>query len=299
MNEENQNPYDEENPDSQQSSQNANNLLQKAQEFNELKTKIAQDLQGDIQTQVQTQIQAANQPFGSNTGYVVVGALAVSVISILLLIVIKSALQSQMNKLTSHSKSQKEEIEKLTDELKAAKNEIRTLKSRLENFEVKPNYETPAPVYSAPPPERVQTPAPVYSEKESFQDFVNECNSLASIRGPEQRKRREEIFAKYQVKGFNCKNFNERMNNPNLEPEFETSQSPANCEYWAYEVSSDKFAVVPNVKNYNGNYHGARAMGYVFNSNFRDGNYASVRVVKPAIFSGMWRLDEKGELVLN
>lgn len=263
-----------------------------------LKAEIKQDVTKEIQTQIKTEIQAATSPLGSVTGYFSIGAITLSVVSILLLIVMRNALVSKINKLTTISNSQKEAISKLNSELMAAKNEIRTLKRSSETSMSR--YE----VENFPPPPKMQTPPPVQvqaqpSLHDKLKDFIEDFNALADFKGVEYRKRREEFFAKYQIKGFTCQNFNERMNNPNLEPVFESLPNPINCDYWAYEISSDKFAVVPNIKDYNENCHIPRAMIEVFNSNFAGGIYANIRVLNPAIFNGMWHLDEKGELVLS
>ena len=258
------------------------------------------ELKKDLQTEIQAQIQTATAPLGNVTGYLTIGASVISVISILLLIIIKSTLQSKMNRIMTLFNSQRDELGKVTDELKAAKNEIKTLKNRLETVELKAadvikTAEIRQQNYIAPP---VQIPKKT-SPEDKFKDFVSDFNALAGIRGNDQRKRRDDFLVKYKVKGFNCKNYNERMNNPSLEPEFETSTNAANCEYWAYEFSSNRFAVLPNVKSYNENYHVARAMGFVFNSNFEEGNYSNISIVNPAVFDGTLQLVEKGELVLS
>lgn len=269
-----------------------------------MKTEIKQELTKEFQTQIQTEVQSATAPLGNVTGYVTIGAIALSVISILVLLVIRSVLISKITRLTTIVNAQKENIGKLTDELTVIKSDIRTLKnsSEFSRYGVEntpPRYDLgnsqPIQTMQAPP---VQAPS-APSMQDKLNDFTKEFNLLSGFSGYELRKHREEFCNKYQIKGFSCKNFNERMNNPNLEPKFESSSNPVNCDYWAYEISSDKLAVVPNVKNYNENYHIPRAMVVVFNSNFAGGNYSNISVKNPAIFNGMWNLSEKGELVLS
>ena len=260
---------------------------------------IKDEIKKDLQAEMQTQIQTANSSLDNVTGYLAIGALAISVISILLLIIIKSSLQSRMNKLTTLFNMQRDELSKVTDELKVTKNEINRLKNHIENLEMKLSKVEEIPErqpqsYVSPPIQLKKTPP-----EDKFKDFISDFNALKGVRGSEQIKLREEFLSKYKIKGFNCKNFNERMNNPSLEPEFETSQSPASCEYWAYEDSNETFVVLPNVKSYNENYHVARAMSFVFDSNFENGNYSNIRVIKPAIFRSNLQLFEKGELVLS
>ena len=291
--------------DSDNNSESSVNISIQDTKLQNIKTEIKQDLTKEFQTQIQTEVQAATAPLGNITGYVTSGAIALSVISILVLIVIRNEVISAIKKLKLTVNSQKETIEKLTNELNVAKSEIRTLKNSSEISMpryVSENLSSVHELENSPQSQKIQAP-PQFTTSPSLNDklkeFMEKFNALADFRGSERIKLREEFFNKYQIKGFSCQNYNELMNNPNLEPKFETLSNPINCDYWAYEISSDKFAVVPNVKNYNENYHIARAMGIVFNSNFVEGNYSNIRVKNPEIFSSMWHLSEKGELVLS
>lgn len=265
--------------------------------------------ENDIQNMIQQQIEPATAPFGSNTGYIAVSGIVLSLLVVIILLLIRNSLLSRINNLTKDFKELKEknsrfanldkEIATLSGENYELRNRLESLENQIRNtpsVEVRPqvNFQKAPPLtaspYAAPPP-------PTLLDK--CKDFIADFNALNNFAPNEKRVKRNEFFNKYQIRAFNCKNFNERMNNPALEPQFEIAAQAINGEYWAYEVESNTFAVVPNVKNYNDNYHGARAMVFVFDSNYSGGNYANIRVVKPAIFKGMWRLGEKGELVLS
>ena len=260
----------------------------------------------DIKNMIQQQIEPATAPFGSNTGYVAVSGIVLSLLVVIILLLIRNSLLSRINNLTKDFKELKEknsrfanldkEIATLSGENYELRNRLESLENKIKNtptVEPRPqvNFQKAASPYAAAPP------PPTLLDK--CKDFIADFNALNNFAPNEKRVKRNEFFNKYQIRAFNCKNFNERMNNPALEPQFEIAAQAINGEYWAYEVESNTFAVVPNVKNYNDNYHGARAMVFVFDSNFSGGNYANIRVVKPAIFKGMWQLGEKGELVLS
>ncbi len=132
--------------------------------------------------------------------------------------------------------------------------------------------------------------------------FLKEYNLLLEKTGYEAKTARDAFIEKYKVRGFTCANFNERINQPTLAPVFESYDKVQHSDYWAIPISGNKFKVVPNVKNYNENYHTARAMGEVFNSNFYSGNYAKIQVEDAAEFikSGdNWSLCKAGKIYLE
>lgn len=267
------------------------------------------ELQAQMST-IDTKIDTETAPFGSNTGYVAISGIVLSLLVVIVLLLIRNSLLSRINSLTKDFKELKEKNSRLANldkDIATLSGENYELRKRVESLENQikssQNVESRSPVnfQKAAPftasPYAAAPPPPTLLDK--CKNFIEDFNALNNFAPNEKRVKRNEFFNKYQIRAFNCKNFNERMNNPSLEPEFEIAAQAINGEYWAYEVESNTFAVVPNVKNYNDNYHGARAMVFVFDSNFSGGNYANIRVVKPAIFKGMWRLGEKGELVLS
>lgn len=137
----------------------------------------------------------------------------------------------------------------------------------------------------------------------SEKNFLQEYNDILSeTDGYKKKTAREEFISKYNVRAFNCINFNERMNNPALTAIFEEVSPVRIGDYWAIPVSEKVFKVVPNVKAYNENYHIARAMGEVFNSGFNFSTYSKIYVDMAAEFTNsgqFWRLIKKGKIILR
>ena len=161
--------------------------------------------------------------------------------------------------------------------------------------------ENPAPQNS---PRRLQKTANTINTPQNFstgEDFLRDYNIWQSkTDGFEKINARKDFIAKYKVRYFNCVNYNERMNQPKLPPIFE--ESPASGDYWAIQTAGNIFKVVPNVKSYNDNYHVARAMCEVFDSNFDAGNYSNIQLERAAEFTNSgqnWTLIRKGKLVLR
>ena len=151
--------------------------------------------------------------------------------------------------------------------------------------------ENPAPQNS---PRRLQKTANTINTPQNFstgEDFLRDYNIWQSkTDGFEKINARKDFIAKYKVRYFNCVNYNERMNQPKLPPIFE--ESPASGDYWAIQTAGNIFKVVPNVKSYNDNYHVARAMCEVFDSNFDAGNYSNIQLERAAEFTNSgknWR----------
>ncbi len=133
------------------------------------------------------------------------------------------------------------------------------------------------------------------------EDFLRDYNIWQSkTDGFEKNNARKDFIAKYKVRYFNCVNYNERMNQPQLPPIFE--ESSASGDYWAIQTAENTFKVVPNVKSYNDNYHVARAMCELFDSNFDAGNYVNIQLERAAEFTNSgqnWTLIRKGKLILR
>ena len=160
--------------------------------------------------------------------------------------------------------------------------------------------ENPAPqktVYEQRTPKNSTAPK-TFSAGE---DFLRDYNIWQSkTDGFEKINARKDFIAKYKVRYFNCVNYNERMNQPKLPPIFE--ESSASGDYWAIQTAGNIFKVVPNVKSYNDNYHVARAMCEVFDSNFDSGNYSNIQLERAAEFTNSgqnWTLIRKGKLILR
>ena len=151
---------------------------------------------------------------------------------------------------------------------------------------------------------------PIYSQRtpttlnkiETGTNFIAEYNSILNeTDGFKIRTARENFAEKYKVRAFSCTNFNERTNQPFLQPIFIEADSIQSGDYWAIPAGNI-FKVIPNIKSYNENCHVARAMGEVFDSNFVSETYNKIQVEAAAEFtvSGQnWILNLKGKLVLR
>lgn len=161
----------------------------------------------------------------------------------------------------------------------------------------KPMTASPKTVYPRKVTNTINTPQNISASE----DFLRDYNIWQSkTDGFEKNNARKDFIAKYKVRYFNCVNFNERMNQPKLPPIFE--ESSASGEYWAIQTAENIFKVVPNVKSYNDNYHVARAMCEVFDSNFDAGNYSNIQLERAAEFTNSgknWTLVRKGKLILR
>ena len=156
----------------------------------------------------------------------------------------------------------------------------------------------------SPPVKKIVTASPTEKNisRSSASNLTAEFNSLASQGGFNFRKSRDEFLQKYKVRAFNCTNFEARMSEPVPPPKFFEVAEVISGDYWAINLKDNLFAVFPNIKIYSDNYHTARAMGDVFESNFVSGmTYNKISVVNPAVFScsgNAWSLMKKGKLNL-
>ena len=202
-------------------------------------------------------------------------------------------------------------LENQIAEIDTLKKRIAVLEKEIANLKLANDFNKTASKNSTAPNEikparpkiyaKIETPPPS-NLLDKRKDFINDFNALNNFAPNEKRVKRNEFFNKYQIRAFNCKNYNERMNNPALKPEFEITTQAINGEYWAYEIGSNTFAIAPNVKSYNYNCHVARAMGEVFDSNFVSGFYSNIQLERAAEFinSGQnWTLVKKGKLILR
>ncbi len=130
---------------------------------------------------------------------------------------------------------------------------------------------------------------------------VAQYNKLITLSSNKLRQERDNFWNKFDVKFFSCSNSSARMNDPDIEPIF-NDVSNRNGDYWALS-SSGSFEVFPRLGVYNDNLHNERAMGIVFDSNFKSGKvYEKIHVEFPAKFrrSGTnWILESKGTLFLE
>lgn len=163
------------------------------------------------------------------------------------------------------------------------------------NFTQQKNLSTPAANSSPPPATPNLNSAPNLT-------FLEDYNAFLKVEGLGRLTARKDFLKKYQIKAFDCTNFESRMRDPIPPPVFGSVDSIQKGIYWAIPVQGTKYAVLPNVNIYTENHHKAQAMGDVFISNFVGGSYKSVMVDKPAIFERLgdnWQLVAKGKITLS
>ena len=141
------------------------------------------------------------------------------------------------------------------------------------------------------------------AEPGSVKDFVARYNALPSEGGIADRDARKTFLQEFSIQGFSCANYEERMSNPKVAPRYEEAEV-MRADYWAKQVQSDLYAVVPSAKlTYDSAHHAAGGMMEAFDSNFETGHtYRQIRVETPAYFlkrGGRWRVRKKGRLQLS
>lgn len=266
----------------------------------------------EFQTQVDARLNALEKPkdetensFDSLAGYISIAAVFLSLIAVIIAFLVKSKVSNQIDGLTKKLNGRDGKVEELSKKISQLENEVADLKKEIHFQQRMTENNLTAPMPSEkivlnkfPPPEKkVVQPAP--PPKEKWFNFVQDFNSLSAQSGYDAKKASEEFLKNYSIQAFSCKNFEARVDLSSTEPQFGTT-SPQSADFWAYEFESGIFAVVPKAKNYTDNHHTARAMGEVFQSNFkRGGTYNKIRVEKPAIFKGMWNLEKQGILELS
>jgi len=262
-----------------------------------VKIKDFEIFQNDIQQQI-TEVKGDTELFGINTGNILIGSLVLNVILLLLVIVIRLGSLKADDALRQKINKQRDTLESLSDDVRSLKREL----SRKNDFPVvniapaPRNVEIPG-IAAFPSSEKMMPPPPEPDDK--YKNFIEDFNGLSNQKGFAAKDEAEKFVRKYNIRAFSCTNVADRMNDPIPPPVF--AEAPVNnADFWAYEFEAGVYAVVPRIKNYTTNYHSDRAVGEVFSSNFNKGNtYSKIFVKKPAIFKGMWNLQQKGELELS
>ena len=201
-----------------------------------------------------------------------------------------------------------EDNRQLRNEVELLKNQIVALNDRFEKqskllTEQKKNIESnslPTKNFSSNHSTSTASKSPT-PEPLAWKDFVDEYNSLKSLQGRDLRSGIDNFIKKYNVKGFDCENAQERLNNPDAEPKF-VERQPNRCDYWHYMSKDGKNVVVPSasVTSYNDNFHNERAMSLFFDSNFVGSKtYSEILVQRPTILNSSWNVEQKGLLRLN
>ena len=267
---------------------------------------------------IQQQITTPSEPPENDFG----GILSIpSIISAVTFLIVIIVLLIYRYNTTENMKNKQNQIDDLKSQVESLSREIKLLKA---TRPVQNSFDNPAPARQAPqnnfavenyqlatppltpsllkksPASVVPSPRNLREEKEKT--FIKDFNRLlAESKTSNFRTARAEFTRKYSIKAFSCANYDERMKNPSLAPEFVSESSTAKGDFWAYKVDN-VYLVVPSPANssYNDNLHLERAMSEVFDSNFIQGKtYDEISVEQAAIFLEGWKKEKKGTLKLS
>ena len=267
-----------------------------------------------IQQQITTPSEPPENDFGSILSIV---PLIISVIALLL----TGCVIYKINTQTKSLRDKQKKIDDLNSQVESLSREIKLLKATRpvqnsfdnptparqvpqNNFDTE-NYQPATPSLTPSLLKKSSTPvvpSPRNLREEKEKAFIKDFNSLlAESKTSNFRTARAEFTRKYSIKAFSCANYDERMKNPSLAPEFVSESSSAKGDFWAYKVDN-VYLVVPSPANssYNDNLHLERAMSEVFDSNFIQGKtYDEISVEQAAIFLEGWKKEKKGTLKLS
>ena len=196
-------------------------------------------------------------------------------------------------------------INKLEQQLAQKERELAELREAMENVarsKSKPAEQSAAAPSILRPAMMAEAEAAVQVTPQGrLQQFIQEYNDLMSQRDNSMAARdaKKAFVQKYQLRGFDCINYEDRMNHPELAPQFAEKANPAQASFWAVQVQGETYGVVPNLKAYEEQAHQTAGMKEVFDSNFQGGSYAGIKVLKPAFFAGLTQLIERGKLDLK
>ena len=285
-------PQREDNADNQEQSTSLLPAKVTSDEF--VTVKEFTDFQTTIGRQI-TDIKGDTELFGFNTGTVLIVSLVFNLIllaAVLFCIARFFELKDLYNLLKEISNTNSDKVESLSKDVRNLQKE---LSSRNDSPVANP-ISAPVEIHSIPQRLSFAPPPPPPKPEDKYKTFVEDFNALSNQRGYAAKEESDKFLKKYKVRTFSCINNDARMNEPIPPPEFAEA---ANGDYWAYEFESGTYAVVPKINTYSESYHSARAFGEVFSSNFDKGTYSKIFVRKPALFKGMWTLQQKGELELS
>lgn len=241
-------------------------------------------------------------------GIAAIGALTVSLVGV--------GLAGVAFMRTKDLKVQRKRIKKLEADLQlmnsasrsfAYERDIETLEDRVKVLEgANKRKETAQVVAAAQPPVAPQPAAPPkpMTLEDEYAPFVAAYNDLmqrVKSMGVAGQDAKKEFVSRFQVRAFSCVNYTERVNRPDLPPRFADASSALTGNFWAFPVRGDTFAVVPNIKTYEGQLHDTGGLKEAFISNFMPGKtFQSIYVVRPAIFGVGWAsIVQQGELRLS
>ena len=162
-----------------------------------------------------------------------------------------------------------------------------------------------------------RTDSPYLNEKEQqalWDNFVQDYNNLSLNKiaetGFNKQQAKKKFMQKYQIKKITCSNYEERMRELNgikkeySKPIFIDYDINSNMveQYWATCIQDKIYVIVPKLNiSYVQQLHEMAGMKETFESNYKNGSYSKIKVIKPAVFhyeNNKWKLILSGKLEL-
>lgn len=232
-------------------------------------------------------------------------ALGIGIVGILLAIIALVVALGKADK--KAQKRVKETLQKQNARIDQQEAALSDLEKRLEQAEARIAQQgrqveatRPAVQMAAPMPQTAPAAPAVPSWETRARKFAEAYNQFlqTKVTGMGARNLKERFLQEYQIVGFSCVNYADRMSNPNIQPLFQINENQKEAHYWACPLGGNLYAVVPNSREYEMQKHTTVGYGEVFRSNYVSGVYHSITVIQPAIFRDLV-LQRPGQLQLG
>ena len=232
-------------------------------------------------------------------------ALGIGIVGILLAIIALVVALGKADK--KAQKRVKETLQKQNARIDQQEAALSDLEKRLEQAEARIAQQgrqveatRPAVQMAAPMPQTAPAAPAVPSWETRARKFAEAYNQFlqTKVTGMGARNLKERFLQEYQIVGFSCVNYEDRMSNPDIQPLFQINENQKEAHYWACPLGGNLYAVVPNSREYEMQKHTTVGYGKVFRSNYAGGVYHSITVIQPAIFRELV-LQRPGQLQLG
>ena len=262
----------------------------------------AKPTEEDQQKKAVEEISAWLEPTGEYTGIMTVGLpFAFLILSVVAAYIFSSSkvdkreFQRHLSERKNSGFNESEIIERQSAEINELRQAVRRLESQIENANNRRVEDFPRQN------SRIENSFVGISPANSnSQNFLQEFNKLSNFQGFEFTEAKRNFIQMFNVKTFSCKNYEERIRNPKLQPIFGIDSTPVDGGFLAHQIGNDLYEVVPNLKVYANEHHVQATMRDFFDSNFTPGQtYRNISVIKPALVTAAWQVKSKGELRLS
>ena len=232
-------------------------------------------------------------------------ALGIGIVGILLAIIALVVALGKADK--KAQKRVKETLQKQNARIDQQEAALSNLKKQLEQAEARIAQQgrqveatRPAVQMAAPMHQTAPAAPAVPSWETRARTFAAAYNQFlqTKVSGMGARNLKERFLQEYQIVGFSCVNYEDRMSNPDIQPLFQINENQKEAHYWACPLGGNLYAVVPNSREYEMQKHTTVGYGKVFRSNYAGGVYHSITVIQPAIFRELV-LQRPGQLRLG